>query len=163
MSEQTWEPVWQQKRIDAIGLTLDFMAGVPSTEGIFEGIHYVVQSLDSLILGVWYGKNQNLETFRAGLGGVVTFGTEEEVTICGLAARRLVATVEASSAVGLVEGPDGSIGHIYSSSESVTHVAVSLTLRDQGVLIKWQVATAKREAYGEAEQHFWSAVTCTND
>ena len=152
-------PEWQQKRIDAIGLSLDFLAGVPITEGIFEGINYAVQSRESLILGVWYGKDQNLETFRAGLGGVVTFGPEEDVTIGGLPARRQVATVEASSSVGAVQKPDGSIGHIYSSWEGMTHVAVSLKLGEQSILIKCQVATAQREEHYTAEQHFWHAIT----
>jgi hypothetical protein len=154
---------WQTREIAPLGLTLDFLAGPAISEGVFEGVTYLIQSAGPLLLGVWYGAKQDLTTFRTGFGPQepVTFGPEEEVRIGSQCAWRQVGTVAAgATAIGLVQGPDGLLGHISSSSIGVTHVVVAMPRRNLGVLIKWQVDTAERVTYQAAETHFFQAITC---
>lgn len=154
---------WETRTIAALGLRFDFLAGAAVTGGVFEGVTYLVQAADPLLLGVWYGDGQDLATFRSGFGPhqPVTFDAEERLRICGQRARRQVARVAgAVPSVGLVRGPDGLLGHLWSESEAITQVAVALRRGDQDVLIRWQVTTPERTRYRLAEAHFFASIVC---
>jgi hypothetical protein len=88
------------------------------------------------------------------------FEPEQEVWVAGQQACRHVGTVTGGSvATGLIWEPDGSLGHVHSVSQGVTHVALSMLRDDQHVLIRWHVPTVEREAYRSAEAHFFGAIS----
>jgi hypothetical protein len=154
---------WHSRKIAPAGITLDFLSGPPFMEGTFEGFSYVYQTMDPILLGVWFGPKQDLAGFRASFGPnePAIFGPEEGARTCGRPARRQVATVpEGSGAVGLVREQDGSLGHIYTRTKARTHVAVAFQHHGVDVLVRFQVDTPSREAWHAAEQRFFSSIVC---
>ncbi len=156
------EQQWERKTISELGISLDFFAGTPFSEGTFEGTTYVIQKKDPVVLGIWYGPKETLNTFRAGFGPseVVTFGSEESLSVCNVKAKRQIATVAEGTATGLVREADGSLGHIYAEQIATTHIALAFRINEYGVLIRWQVPTSDRENNRKAEEHFFASLSC---
>lgn len=86
---------WTRYRIDAVGLELDVVDGVPVDAELGPDAGHVLQWADELQIGVWYGADGTIERWRGGIAESwpqAVLGPEETIALAGgLTARRRIA------------------------------------------------------------------------
>ena len=146
--------------IEAIGLGLELFADAEVTR--WDG--GVLQFAPPVEIGVWYGADQTLERWREGAESTwpgIVIASEEELTLCGVPARRIEAQIPLGEAAeGGFPAPDGGIE--YRTVQPPAKVAVVAAFEHRGtpILLSWTVEAARREELRDAEQRFFATLTC---
>lgn len=106
------------------------------------------------------GPGATLEQFRTSVPGQLRFEPETEATLCGVPAKRLVATLVPPMGTGARTAPDGSLVHGAGGGEPTTFVAVAGRRGESWVRAVWIVASASRATHRDDEDRFFAAVRC---
>lgn len=149
---------WDRVQLPEIGVHADVVAGVPLRRTPAEGGGGVVTQYGPAVwLGFARGPDATLAAFARGLevGRVrVQLGPEEATTLCGRAARRLVAqrTDEGGEAAH-----GGQLQQVPATTR--TYVAVATEFDGTWTRAVWIVDAAARDRLAADEQHFFAAIT----
>lgn len=109
-------------------------------------------------LGFARGPDATLAAFTKGLEvgrARVVLGAEEPATLCGRAAKRLVAQRTDEGGAG---SRDGRLEQV--PSRTRTYVAVAAEVDGSWTRAVWIVDASARDRLAADEQHFFAAITC---
>jgi hypothetical protein len=106
------------------------------------------------------GPAATLDELRTSLPGQLAFEPEADAKLCGLPARRLVASSTPPMGTGARSTPDGQLVFEPGGGTPTTFVAVATRRGAAWIRVVWIVATAERARYQSDETSFFAGVRC---
>jgi hypothetical protein len=104
---------WVPYRIEAAGIEVDVVDGVPLDAELGPERGHVLQRAEDVEIGVWYGHDGTIDRWSRGLARTwpeAVLEPEERIHLaCGLPARRRVAHLPSESVEGGFRSADGSL------------------------------------------------------